>query len=64
MTTGRESLCCLEVPNTDPKMKTGKSCILKEEDIKYVCNCKEVIKTAMVAFLNDNGPIPVIPGNE
>ena len=64
MTTGRESLCCLEVPNTDPKMKTGKSCIVEEEDFKSVCTCKEVVKTAMVVFLNDNGPIPVTPENE
>ena len=63
MTTGRESVCCLEVQNSDPKMKTGKSCIV-EEAFKSVCICKEVVKTAMVVFLNDNGTISVTPENE
>ena len=63
MTTGRESLCCLEVPNTDPKIK-GHTCITEEEEFVTVCTNEDVIKTAMVVFLHDHGPIPDIPESE
>lgn len=64
MLTGRESLCCLEVPNTDPKMTTGQHCIVEGEEFQAVCTCMGVIKTAMVVFLADNGQIPDVPQHE
>ena len=65
MATGRESVCCLEVPNTDAKI-TGdnNTYITQEEEFLTVCTNAAVIKTAMVINLHDNGPIWDTPENE
>ena len=49
MTTGRESVCCLEVPNTDAKITADNTYInTQEEEFLTVCTNAAVIKTAMV----------------
>ena len=63
MTTGRESLCCHEVPKTDPKMKEH-VCVTETEEFVTVCTNEAVIKTAMVVFKHDHGPILDIPETE
>ena len=63
MSTGRESLCCLEVPNTDPKIKDSQ-CITQESDFQAVCTNPGVIKTAMIVFQKDNMPIKDVPEQE
>lgn len=64
MTTGRESVCCLEVPNTDAKITEDNTYITQEEEFLTVCTNAAVIKTAMVIYLHDNGPISDTPENE
>ena len=64
MTTGRESICCQEVPNTDEKIAAGHQCITGEEEFSTVCTNEAVIRTAMVVFIHDHGSIPDAPENE
>ena len=64
MTTGRESVCFLAVPNTDPKITGDNTYIIQEEEFLTVCTNAAVIKTAKVVYLHDNGPISDTPENE
>ena len=64
MTTGRESLCCVEVPDTDTKIIEGDTCITQGEQFKIVCTNKGVVRTVIVIYVHDHGPIPDSPKNE
>ena len=64
MTTGRESVCCFEVPNTEAKTTEDNTYITQEEEFLTVSTNAAVIKTAMVIYLHDNGPISDTPENE
>ena len=64
MATGTESICCLQINNTDQKMINSTDCITEEEEFKSVCTSPGVITTAMVGFQKDDGPIPAIPQHE
>lgn len=65
MTTRRESICCHEVPKTDPTMNEQKlMCITEAEEFVTVCTNEAVIKTAMVVFKHDHGPISDIAETE
>ncbi|XP_046847587.1 uncharacterized protein LOC124441198 [Xenia sp. Carnegie-2017] len=55
MSTGRESICCQEVNNTDPLIHGDHICITQEE---------AVLKTAMVVYTHDIGPMPESEENE
>ena len=58
MTTGRESVCCLKVPNTDAKITADNTYInTQEEEFLTVSTNAAVIKTDLVIYLHDNGPI-------
>ena len=64
MATGTESICCLEINNTDKKMINSTDSITVVEEFKSVCTSPGVITTAMVVFQKDNGPIPAIRQHE
>ncbi|XP_046864609.1 uncharacterized protein LOC124459126 [Xenia sp. Carnegie-2017] len=59
MSTGRESICCQEVSNTDPLIHGDHICITQEEEFATVCTNEAVIKTYV-----DIGPIPESEENE
>ena len=57
MPSGRESICCLEVPNTDPKISNHNNCITEVDEFKTVCTNPAVIETAKVIYVHDHGPM-------
>ncbi|XP_046857524.1 uncharacterized protein LOC124450917 [Xenia sp. Carnegie-2017] len=64
MSTGRESICFQEVNNTDPLIHGDHICITQEEEFATVCTNEAVLKTAMVVYTHDIGPMPESEENE
>ena len=57
MTTGRESLCCHEVPEVASKLEDGLVCIIHHDGYQGNCLNPHVLEASFWEFLHENGPI-------